>query len=73
MVTDIDATSYNGDIHPWVDCRGTLKKLDKPSSRYRVDYLRSGSFSIFFWLVGPPEGKEQEENLRASESHGRFL
>lgn len=63
MVTDIDATSYNGDIYSWLDRRGTLEKFDKSSSWYWVDYLRSGSFSILFWLVGPPEGKEQEENL----------
>ena len=63
MVTNIDVTSYNGDIYSWLDRRGTLEKPDKSSSRYRVDYLRSSSFSILFWLVGPPEGKEQEEDL----------
>lgn len=63
MVTDIDATSYNGDFYPWVDCRGALKKLDKSSSWYWVEHLRSGSISVLFWLVGPPKGKEQEENL----------
>ena len=63
MVTDIDATSYNGDIHSWLDRRGTLEKSDKSPSRYWVDYLRSSSISILFWLVGPSEGKEQEEDL----------